>query len=102
MIKDQGKRTPFYKQSEDLDDMKEYIRRAAVSNWHQVGTCAMLPRDKNGVVDETLVVYGTQNLRVVDASVMPLIPRANTMASVYAIAERAADIIKKAATDKTT
>jgi choline dehydrogenase-like flavoprotein len=45
-------------------------------------------------VDERLRVWGTRNLRVVDASIMPIIPRANIQSSVYAVAERAADLIK--------
>ena len=73
---------------------KDYIRSASVSNWHCVGTCAMLPRDKGGVVNERLIVHGTKNLRVVDASIMPMIPQANTQSTVYAVAERAADLIK--------
>ena len=55
----------------------------------------MLPKEKGGVVDERLRVYGTKKLRIIDASVMPLIPRANIQSSVYAVAERAADLIKE-------
>jgi choline dehydrogenase-like flavoprotein len=54
----------------------------------------MLPKEKGGVVDEKLVVYGTRNLRLVDASIFPLIPRGNIISTVYAVAEKAADIIK--------
>lgn len=43
---------------------------------------------------EKLIVYGTNNLRVVDASIFPLIPRGNILSSVYAVAEKAADVIK--------
>ena len=42
-----------------------------------------------------LVVYGTRNLRVCDASVLPIIPRGNILSTVYAVAEKAADIIKE-------
>ncbi|KAF7503663.1 hypothetical protein GJ744_003392 [Endocarpon pusillum] len=55
----------------------------------------MLPKDKGGVVDDRIWVYGTRGLRVVDASVMPTIPRANTQPAVYAVAEWAADLIKE-------
>jgi choline dehydrogenase-like flavoprotein len=79
---------------QDLEVAKEYVRRTATSMWHPTSTCSMLPRDKGGVVDGRLRVYGTKNVRVVDASMMPLVPRANTQATIYAVAEKAADIIK--------
>jgi len=79
----------------DLDAAKEYVRQTALSNWHAVGTCGMMSREKGGVVDERLLVHGTANLRIVDASIMPIITRGNPQASVYAVAERAADIIKE-------
>ncbi|KAJ1333426.1 choline dehydrogenase [Microdochium nivale] len=74
-----------------------YVRTALLTAWHPAGTAAMLPRNKGGVVDPELKVYGTSNLRVVDASIMPMHPSAHTMATVYAIAEKGADIIKAAA-----
>lgn len=55
----------------------------------------MLPETAGGVVNERLLVYGVPNLRIVDASIFPMIPRGNIQASVYAVAERAADIIKE-------
>lgn len=58
------------------------------SEYHPVGTCAMMPRELGGVVDEALRVYGTQRLRVVDGSIMPTLPGANTCQTVYAIAEK--------------
>ncbi|KAH9905822.1 alcohol oxidase [Xylariomycetidae sp. FL2044] len=61
---------------------------------HPCCTCAMLPRALGGVVGSDLLVHGTRRLSVVDASVMPLIPAAHTSATVYAVAEKAADIIK--------
>ncbi|KAK0711836.1 GMC oxidoreductase [Lasiosphaeris hirsuta] len=57
-------------------------------------TAAMMPQGYGGVVDEELRVYGIQGLRIVDASVLPLIPVAGLQATLYAVAERAADIIK--------
>ena len=63
--------------------------------WHPAGTCAMLPRDKGGVLDPSLRVYGAAKLRVVDASAVPLLPVANLQSTIYAIAERAADLIKE-------
>ena len=47
------------------------------------------------VVNESLRVHGVKNLRVVDASVFPLIPRGNVITSVYAVTERAVDLIKE-------
>jgi choline dehydrogenase-like flavoprotein len=80
-------------------EMRDYIRRALVSNYHPAGTCAMGGDDRvaksrqASVVDPMLRVRGVDGLRVVDASVMPALPRGNTNAPVIAIAERAADLI---------
>lgn len=79
----------------DRDGAIEHAKKATISSWHPIGTCAMLPRDDGGVVDERLRVYGVKNLRVVDASIIPLHVRGNIISSVYAIAERAADLIKE-------
>ncbi|KAF7872905.1 uncharacterized protein EAF02_008976 [Botrytis sinoallii] len=78
----------------DLEDAKEYVRKAMISAWHPCGTCAMLPLEDGGVLNQKLVVYGTKNIRVVDASMIPLIPRGNIQSTVYAVAGRAADLIK--------
>ncbi|OTA66586.1 GMC oxidoreductase [Hypoxylon sp. EC38] len=80
----------------DLDAAKRYLRTSMISMWHMAGTCAMLPKGKGGVVDKDLVVYGVQNLRVVDSSAIPIISTANLQATVYAFAERASDLIKEA------
>ncbi|WQF86348.1 Putative glucose-methanol-choline oxidoreductase, FAD/NAD(P)-binding domain superfamily [Colletotrichum destructivum] len=61
---------------------------------HPVGTAAMMPREWGGVVDSRLSVYGVEGLWVVDASIMPILPAAHTQATVYAVAEYAADLIK--------
>ncbi|GKT49584.1 dehydrogenase xptC [Colletotrichum spaethianum] len=61
---------------------------------HPAGTAAMMPREWGGVVDSNLSVYGVKGLWVVDASIMPILPAAHTQATVYAVAEYAADIIK--------
>lgn len=79
----------------DLEAAKAYARANLGSMWHFAGTCAMLPRDKGGVLDARLRVYGVEGLRVVDASAMPLVSTANTQATVYTLAERAADLIKE-------
>ncbi|KAL5333378.1 hypothetical protein BJX70DRAFT_403615 [Aspergillus crustosus] len=66
----------------------------AIPAHHSCGTAAMLPRDAGGVVGEDLKVYGIKNLRIVDASIFPLISNTNPMCTVYAVAAKAADVIK--------
>lgn len=96
LLKRNGRRTqgPAAFIGDDLDKAKEYLGLVGTTNYHSCGTCAMAPRESGGVVDPELRVYGVKNLRVVDASVFPLIPQSNTQMLVYALAERAADIIK--------
>ncbi|KAK2058509.1 FAD/NAD(P)-binding domain-containing protein [Colletotrichum caudatum] len=65
------------------------------TDYHPVGTASMLPLELGGVVDQTLRVYGVKNLRVIDASVMPMVPSANTCQPTYALAEKAAEIVKQ-------
>ncbi|CZS89081.1 related to alcohol oxidase [Rhynchosporium agropyri] len=68
------------------------------TEFHGTGTTSMLPLELGGVVDTHLQVYGTKNLRIVDAGIFPLVPAAHLQAPVYAVAEKAgvsaADIIK--------
>ena len=63
-------------------------------NYHHLGTCAMLPRDMGGVVDNEFRVYGTDNVRVVDLSVVPLQVAGHSMSLLYGIAEWAATKIQ--------
>ncbi|CAO1637889.1 unnamed protein product [Sympodiomycopsis kandeliae] len=74
-----------------------HIRRAAQTEYHPAGSCSMLPFDQGGVVDQTLLVYNTTNLRVVDGSVPPAPLSTHLMTVVYGMAEIGADIIKAAA-----
>ncbi|KAI0545626.1 glucose oxidase [Xylaria curta] len=80
----------------DADDeaWQKWTADAISSNWHSMGTAAMMARELGGVVDPRLAVYGTRRLRVVDASIMPTQLSGHPMATLYAIADRAADMIK--------
>ncbi|KAK1566125.1 GMC oxidoreductase [Colletotrichum navitas] len=62
---------------------------------HPGGSCALLPLEKGGVVDTELRVYGVSNLRIADASVIPLLISAHTQATVYAIGERVGSKLKE-------
>ncbi len=72
-------------------DLRGYIRRGVGSYYHPAGTCAL-----GAVVDAGLRVHGIAGLRIADASVMPLIPNAHPNATVLAIAEKAAHLIRGA------
>ena len=74
------------------NELNEYIKSNAETAYHPCGTCKM-GVDEMAVVDENLKVKGIQNLRVVDASVMPEIPSANLNAPTLMIAEKASDLI---------
>lgn len=85
------------------DSIEEYayFRKYIISSFgildHAVGTCSMLPRSDGGVVDAKLKVYGTSNVRVIDASILPMQLSAHPQATIYALAEKGADLIKAAA-----
>jgi choline dehydrogenase len=72
-----------------------YIRENTNVAYHHVGTCRMGdPADPHAVVDPSLRVIGVRRLRVVDASVMPVVPSSNTYIPTIAVAEKAADLVK--------
>ncbi|AAW46800.1 hypothetical protein CNBM0790 [Cryptococcus deneoformans B-3501A] len=77
------------------DSLATYTKQNCGTEYHPLGTCSMLPKNSGGVVDTTLTVYGTSNLRVIDTSIAPLQLSAHLMATTYGIAEKGADIIKK-------
>ncbi len=85
---------PFTTPDGDSDDaLRAHVGRTTFSVYHPVGTCRM-GVDGDAVVDEQLRVNGIDGLRIVDASVMPLVPRGNTNAPTIAVAERAADLMR--------
>jgi choline dehydrogenase len=86
--------TPFNVPRDDSGDaLRAHVERTTFAIYHPVGTCRM-GTDPAAVVDEQLRVNGIDGLRVVDASVMPAVPRGNTNAPTIALAERAADLIR--------
>lgn len=76
------------------DEIRQYFRGSISTMFHPSGTSGMMPREIGGVVDSKLRVHGVKNLRVVDASIIPLIPASHLQSTVYAIAEKASDMIK--------
>jgi choline dehydrogenase len=81
---------PFTAPADESEDaLRAHIARTTFEIYHPVGTCAI-----GSVVDAELRVEGLEGIRVVDASVMPTVPRGNTNAPTIAIAERAADLIR--------
>jgi choline dehydrogenase-like flavoprotein len=88
----------------DAQDLEDWVRSTAAvspfagstlaitdvsqSGSHPAGTAAMVPRSMGGVVDSSLKVYGTSNVRVVDASIFPIHIAAHTQATIYAISEK--------------
>jgi choline dehydrogenase len=73
--------------------LEDFIRDAAISYAHEAGTTRM-GRDAMSVVDGQLKVYGIDNLRIADASIMPRVTTGNTMAPCVVIGERAGEILK--------
>ncbi|CAE6430180.1 unnamed protein product [Rhizoctonia solani] len=75
------------------DAYTEYVKSNARTIHHPIGTAALAPRAIGGVVDTSLKVYGTSNVRVADASIIPIHMGTHLSRTVYGIAERAAVII---------
>ena len=97
LLKQDGRRIHANKPVYDLETAKSIVKETfeLVSHYHLTRTCATLPQALGGVVNDRLLVHGVSNLRIVDASIFPMIPQGNTQSSVYAVAEKAADIIKE-------
>lgn len=82
--------TPYYPFFQDAtrESLMPSINSGIRTEFHGTGSTSMLPLDLGGVVDTHLRVYGTKNLRIVDAGIQPLVPAAHLQAPVYAVAEK--------------
>jgi choline dehydrogenase-like flavoprotein len=78
----------------DRSELEADLRRRLMLIYHPVGTARMSDTHPEAVVDSQLRVHGLQGLRVIDASIMPLIPGGNTNAPTIMLAERGADLIR--------
>ena len=79
-----------------MGEVEEYLRDFAATNHDPAGTCGLMSEELDGVVDESLKVYGRENVRICDASVIPILSKGNILSTVYAPAEKEADILKEA------
>ncbi|KAF7791621.1 hypothetical protein EIP86_002639 [Pleurotus ostreatoroseus] len=75
------------------EQLNTYVKEGMFSSWHPCGTTSMLPLNQGGVVDPNLKVYGTQNVYVADAGIIPLELGTHTMATVYGNALKAAEML---------
>ncbi|PWN29781.1 alcohol oxidase [Jaminaea rosea] len=87
-----GRQQPAPEKTSDAD-VENWVKDTTSTTYHPVGTCSMGAKEKGGVVDEKLRVHGVQGLRVVDASVLPIVPSSHIQSVVYGIAEKAASMI---------
>jgi choline dehydrogenase len=76
------------------EDLEADLRRRLMLIYHPVGTARMSDTHEQAVVDSQLRVHGLRGLRVIDASIMPVIPGGNTNAPTIMVAERGADLIR--------
>jgi choline dehydrogenase-like flavoprotein len=77
---------------EDNAAIEQLVRETVQTAFHSMGTCKMAPREKKGVVDAALSVYGTKGLKIADLSISPENVSGNTMNTALLIGEKAADI----------
>jgi choline dehydrogenase len=77
------------------DELLDFAKKNGSTTYHLIGTARMGPAtDPTAVVSDRLLVHGMEALRIVDASIMPSMPSANTYATTMMIAEKAADFIR--------
>ena len=79
--------------AEDDKAIEKHVRANVNTTWHSLGTCRMAPRDKGGVVDADLNVYGVTGLKLCDLSICPGNVGANTNNTALLVGEKAADIL---------
>ncbi|KAF4965138.1 hypothetical protein FSARC_7005 [Fusarium sarcochroum] len=84
--------SPIQYTREDDAIIEQFVREKVGSLWHSMGTCKMAPREKAGVVNETLGVHGLKRLKIADMSITPGNVGANTASTAFAIGEKAADL----------
>ncbi|CAG8449281.1 18301_t:CDS:2 [Racocetra fulgida] len=97
-VKEIGINDEFGQWSTNVDDISDeewekFVVEKGVTTFHPSGTVKMAPESKDGVVNHRLQVYGTKNLRVVDASIFPYIPSGNTNAPAAMVAWKASRLI---------
>ncbi|KAL6707101.1 hypothetical protein ACN47E_004853 [Coniothyrium glycines] len=80
---------------DDDEAILKYIKANTIPNWHATGTVQMLPEADGGVLNPRLQVYGVDNLRVIDCSIVPVLPDVNILASIYMIAEKGAEMLRE-------
>lgn len=76
-------------------EWEDWVKKTFTSVWHYIGTISMMKEELGGCVDSRLKLYGVKNVRVVDASVLPIQLSAHLSSSLYGIAEKAAVMIKE-------
>ncbi|KAF9065216.1 alcohol oxidase [Rhodocollybia butyracea] len=79
------------------EEVRQWVLSTYIAGLHGVASNSMMPRELGGVVSPQLLVYGTTNLRIADASIVPLSVFPHTTLGLYGVAEKAADMILQAA-----
>ena len=80
---------------DDEEAIFDYVKANTIPNWHASGTNQMLPEADGGVVDPRLKLYGVDGLRIVDCSIIPVLPDVNIVGPVFMIGEKGAELIRE-------